>query len=119
MDTSLREQLRSYDGSPSDEQAHKLVALFRRSTELPPEPDSADVWVLLLSTIRYSLGRSTYMTSVCTEFYHRYKHFLTENQRSQVRKEIKQELDRATGSNQFLGMEMDHKEWQNLVDSIN
>lgn len=55
-------------------------------------PDKNDMWVLLLSTVRYSLGRSTYMTSLAPELVEKYHEYLEEFQLRQVEREIVQEL---------------------------
>jgi len=58
------------------------------------ELDPNDAWVFLLSTVRYSLGRSTYMTSLSTELVVKYKDHLNTDQLKQIAKEIREELER-------------------------
>lgn len=65
-----------------------------RSKRTLSELDPNDAWVFLLSTVRYSLGRSTYMTSLSTELVVKYKDHLNTDQLKQIAKEIREELER-------------------------
>lgn len=62
-------------------------------TLTPMAPGPEDLWVMLLSTIRYSLGRQTYMTSFAPELVLKYSYHLTVNQLLQVAREIQEYLD--------------------------
>ena len=77
-----------------------------------------DMWTLLLSTIRYSLGRSTYMSSLVPELYHRYKESLTLEQRCQIRAEVCRELEMYRLRGQTMGDACDETSWQQFVDDI-
>ncbi len=77
-----------------------------------------DIWVMLLSTIRYSMGRMSYMPSYCVDLYHSYKKALTKEQRLQIAEEINQELKIAESHNKTLGAKYDHETWLNLAAQI-
>src|SRR3990172_12066555 len=90
-----------------------------------------DLWVMLISTIRYSMGRQSYMPGLCAEMYAHYKSALTLGQRKQIADEIETELRyvmelRASGAlrhavypvNVWLGSEGDHKTWETLAMQI-
>ena len=70
-----------------------------------------DLWVMLLSTIRYSLGRSTYMPDYCISLYEDYGKFLSQHQRKQILDEIKQAVELAESCNRTVGMKCDHETW--------
>ncbi len=53
-----------------------------------------DFWVMLLSTIRYSLGRSTYMTGVAVELATTHAVHLSDHQLAQITREIDAEVAR-------------------------
>ena len=59
-----------------------------------PTVSSADLWIMILSTIRYSMGRRTYMPDVCYEIYCRYKDSLTPFQKNQIAEEVRDELQK-------------------------
>lgn len=50
-----------------------------------------DLWVLLLSTIRYSFGRQTYMTSLAWELVVQYHEAMSSGQLRQICREIMNE----------------------------
>ncbi|OGM09288.1 hypothetical protein A2Z67_05095 [Candidatus Woesebacteria bacterium RBG_13_36_22] len=52
-----------------------------------------DLWVMLLSTIRYSFGRRSGMPSFCDDLISRYSKFLTVQQLEQIVEEIEKELN--------------------------
>lgn len=87
--------------------------------ELPSSTVSPqDLWCMLLSTIRYSLGRATYMPSYCVDLYQKYKVSLSVQQRSQIAKEIKRELEIAALSDRTLGDKCDDDTWRGLLRDI-
>lgn len=79
---------------------------------------TADLWVMLLSTIRYSMGRSTYMPSYCAELYERFKKFLETHHRHQIAREIEEELRLAQSRGHYLGGHVDHITWTALAEKI-
>jgi hypothetical protein len=77
-----------------------------------------DIWVMLLSTIRYSMGRQTYMPTLCVDFYRRYKKALAVHQRNQIAEEVSKELDSVARVGRLLGSQCDHDAWVELVRII-
>ena len=51
-----------------------------------------DLWTLLLSTIRYSMGRTTYMPEYCIDLYLNYGRKLSVGCKKQIANEIKEKL---------------------------
>lgn len=82
------------------------------------EVDHKDLWMLLLSTVRYSMGRSTYMTSYAVDLVCRYEQSLQTAQLMQIAEEIEMELLRAENAGRTLGMDMDHDSWKQGVKRI-
>ena len=52
-----------------------------------------DMWVLLLSTVRYSFGRRTYMSSLAPELVFRYIDYLSKGQLQQIKEEVEKEIN--------------------------
>ncbi len=77
-----------------------------------------DLWVMLLGTVRYSMGRSTYMTAYSVELVERYNRALTNGQLAQLAQEIEKELKTAEDAGRTLGMEMDHTGWREGVNLL-
>jgi hypothetical protein len=77
-----------------------------------------DMWTLLLSTIRYSMGRTTYMTSLAPELVLRYKDYLTPRQLSQIADEIEKEIKIYERSGRTLGDPSDHSSWKKAAHDI-
>ena len=62
-------------------------------SESKAEIKTIDLWTMLLSTIRYSMGRQTYMPSLCIDMCKMYGHYLSNHQKSQIIREIKREVE--------------------------
>lgn len=82
------------------------------------EISNADLWTMLLSTIRYSMGRMTYMPSLCRGMLKRYGRNLKYEQLRQIQKEIMEELRQAIAANRTLGDKCDDDEWRAAVQDI-
>ena len=80
--------------------------------------NTSDFWLMFMSTIRYSMGRRTYMPGVCVDLYKKYNYVLDGDQREHIRREIKKELEDATKEGQLLGDKINHQIWENLVEMI-
>jgi len=77
---------------------------------------AVDLWVLLISTVRYSMGRRTYMTSLAWELVQTYNQALTDPQLEQVIDEIEKELAIEAGhSTGHMGMACDVESWKRGV----
>lgn len=70
-----------------------------------------DFWSMLLSTIRYSMGRQTYMPSTCISMCKDYGKYLNTDQKKQIIREIKRELELYESMKKTLGAECDHRTW--------
>ena len=77
--------------------------------------DKQDLWVMLLSTIRYSMGRMSYMPSYACDLVLKYKKHLDTEQIEQIYKEVEQEVKIYENAEKTLGMECDHRTWKNFL----
>jgi len=85
-----------------------------REASVPPD----DLWMMMLATVRYAMGRRTYVTSWCLEMVDRYKGHLTQHQRDQLRAEVETELRMAGEGSRTLGDACDHKAWCDVVEVL-
>lgn len=85
-------------------------------TDISVHPN--DLWTMLLCTVRYSMGRMTYMPSTCVGLYQRYGKALCSRERGQLLKEIQAELDRAHNRGALLGHATDDESWTLLTAQI-
>jgi len=83
-----------------------------------PRVAPPDLWVMLLSTVRYSMGRMTYMSNLAGELVIGYAKYLTKMQLEQIVNEIEGELLRCARTNVTLGMDMDDRAWRKNVAII-
>lgn len=67
-----------------------------------------DMWTMLLSTVRYSMGSRKYMMSTSIALVRTYAEYLTVNQLQQIVKEIGIERSVAESVGRTLGAEFDH-----------
>ena len=70
-----------------------------------------DLWVMLLSTIRYSLGRSSYITSWAAELAVRYEAFLRYEQLVQLADEVEGQ-EQLTPAHKVYGAAMWRPPWR-------
>ena len=82
------------------------------------EVRSEDLWTMLLSTVRYSMGRATYMPGLCAELYDRYQEHLSREERLQIMREIEAEIEFRARTGGKLGWDCDHQVWVNLIARI-
>lgn len=82
------------------------------------EIDSETMWIFLLSSLRYAMGRRSYITSLTAELVAKHFDMLTPAQREQVIQEIMTELDRRTAIGQTLGDACDHEMWWKTVERL-
>ena len=74
-----------------------------------------DVYTLLKSTVRYSLGCMTYMSVLSIDLIQKYNNVLTDQQISQLMHEIEHELDRYSRAGTFCGSPLDHRHWRDGI----
>jgi len=77
-----------------------------------------DAWTLLLCSIRYAMGRQTYMPSLVCSLVRKYAQVLTSEQLRQVQHEIREEAMRAHAHGQHIGADFDENGWLQLVNWI-
>lgn len=76
------------------------------------------MWVWMLCSLRYAMGRRSTVVSDITEDLIQYFHVFDEHQRKQFIREIREEIERAENLGRTLGDPMDHKRWQETADSL-
>ena len=85
-------------------------------TDAPVSPD--DLWTMLLSTVRYAMGRQTYIVGLTCDMVRRYGGSLTFEQTAQIGREIREEVERAERLGRTLGADFDHREWVRLAGEL-
>lgn len=80
------------------------------------EIDNEDLWILLLSTIRYSMGRQTYMPDVCLRMLKVYRDHLTNDQLRQIAREVHAEQEKMITLGRKLGSTYDHQIWSQVYN---
>lgn len=74
------------------------------------------MWTLLLCSVRYALGRATYMPHYVIELVERYRGLITDNQFRQIVEEVKKELEIYESNSRTLGHDIDHRAWRAFVE---
>jgi len=77
-----------------------------------------DLWLMLLSMVRYSMGRSSYIVGSTRTALARHGRDLEPHQRAQVVREIRASLAERERDGKTLGMDMDHREWTVCADEV-
>ena len=80
-----------------------------------PEVRTDDIFLLLISSVRYAMGRQTYIVKETCNMVRRYRKHLREQDAMIIVRDVQREIDMVEGMNKTLGADFDHKEWQKLV----
>lgn len=86
---------------------------FRAAQEARPD----DIWTLVLCTLRYAMGRRSYITGLACDLVRRYARLLTQEQLAQIATEIRAEIH-ILPPGQTLGDAMDQREFERLATAI-
>lgn len=76
------------------------------------------LFVLLSCSVRYALGRRSYVVSEVADLCLKYAAELSEAQRGVIVKDIREALKAAESYGVHVGMAMDHEVWQNCLASL-
>lgn len=79
---------------------------------LPPDT----MWTLLICTMRYAMGRSSYIVGSTIDLIRRHAASLTQAQRDQMISEVREELALRERLGKTLGMDMDHRAWTRFAN---
>lgn len=82
------------------------------------EISANEMWTLLMCSLRYAMGRRSYVTTEISEMLFRHFDMLTEAQQLQVVKEILQELRMCQEAGRTLGDQMDHDMWSRTASDL-
>lgn len=77
-----------------------------------------EVHMLLLYAMRYSMGRKTYAPFEVSNLIKKYKNKLTPSHLDLIQKDLLSELNWHEGNGEYLGHEIDHKEWKSLSEEL-
>jgi len=76
------------------------------------------LWVWMLCSLRYAMGRRSSVVSDIAEDLIQYFHVFDTHQRKQFIREIREELERAENMGRTLGDPMDHKLWEETANKL-
>lgn len=76
------------------------------------------LWLFLLCTTRYAMGRRSAVVSEITETLIEYFRVLTLHQQLQIIREIQEELERSERLGTALGDQIDHELWVETVKQL-
>lgn len=77
-----------------------------------------DMYILLGSTLRYSMGRMSVMPSYCQDFLKKYAPALDVSAIRSYIRDLEAELRRAVSEKQTLGMQIDHDMWVETLEFL-
>jgi hypothetical protein len=97
----------------------------RRKTEtVNLRPDSVQVqvrdelYMMLVSTVRYSMGRQTYMVGEACNLVRKFWKVLDRGMKEVVLRDLNHELELCDRLDRKLGADFDHREWVSLRDDM-
>lgn len=77
--------------------------------------DPTDAWIFILSTIRYTLGRSSYAVQESQNLFFKYKKLLEPWQVKVIFEEVIGEIELTERMNKTLGDRINHDSWKEFV----
>lgn len=80
---------------------------------------SADLFLLIVSSVRYALRRRTYIVGSTIDFVNRYYKYLTKEELSVITRDIDVVLSEHNSGHRLIGDECDYKQWDNLSMKLN
>ncbi len=93
-----------------------------RRTKSPPYETMVevrnDLYLMLVSTLRYSMGRQTYMVAETCRLVQKYWKFMDAGMREVLIRDLAQELERVEQRGNFLGSDFDHNDWATLLINL-
>jgi hypothetical protein len=78
--------------------------------------DLTKLYVMLLCSVRYAIGRQSYVVEIVRDLIKEYEKHLSQDEQNQIYLEVSRELERCNKLGTTLGAQMDHDMWQKLVD---
>lgn len=81
-----------------------------------PQVARDHLFSMLTSSVRYALGRSSYITSLTCGMVTAYAKHLHQHEVEVIVRDICTELDWAVRKNKHLGMRCDHNDWKFLLN---
>ncbi len=82
------------------------------------EVGQEDLYLLLVSAVRYALFRRTYIVSTTCSALARYAPILTSDQRGVIIRNITEAIYQAEWDGKKVGDDCDHQAWLGAVDSL-
>lgn len=73
---------------------------------------------MLVSAVRYALGRSTYITADTSDSVRGAWPHLSDNARGNIIRDVEREMNDADAAGRPLGMDVDHRVWVSLLDDM-
>lgn len=77
-----------------------------------------DLWLFVICTVRYSMGRTSYVVSEACGMVRRYRKKLKPEQVKKIADEVAYELTMQEKLGATLGHDIDHREWKKLVEEL-
>jgi len=78
----------------------------------------SQVYTFLVCSVRYSLGRMSYIVSDIADLCLQYGKYLEPSQRDIIKRDISEALKEAESREDFCGMEMDHRTWMRCLSGL-
>ena len=80
--------------------------------------DRSHLEFLLWTSMRYCMGRKTYVTSSYEDVVKSVKHLIHPTVKEGLVKDLKREMDLAKERGEFLGQACDHESWEEVLHAL-
>lgn len=73
---------------------------------------------MLICTVRYAMGRATYVVRDTCDMVRSYRSRISKDQLAIIERDVARRLREHEDAGTTLGHDMDHREWQRLVEEL-
>ena len=80
--------------------------------------DDSELGTLLICSVRYAMGRMTYVVDDVCNLVQLYAGALSKKDRDVILHDVNEEIKRATREGRLLGMQSDHNRWCALLQFL-
>lgn len=89
-----------------------------RAADKDPRVSKRDLWLMMLCTVRYAMGRQSYVVGEACDLVRTHRHWLAPEQVVQIAREIREELEYAARCGRTVGGTIDDAAWRRLLGEL-
>ena len=77
-----------------------------------------EFWPMVMCSIRYAMGRRTYMPGLVQDIVKKYRNRLSARALVQISEEVTREIESYESDGKTLGADFDHRDWKKFAEEL-